>query len=165
MRLRLAQESDAEAIRAIYNHEVINGVRTFDMVPRGASEQAEWMVRHQGSHPALVAVVDEGESEVVVGFGALSPYRDRPAYATTVEDSVYIDHRYRGQGIGRALLEELLELATNHGFHTVIARIVADNEASVLLHERCGFFLVGVEKEVGRKHGRWLDLIELQRML
>ena len=101
----------------------------------------------------------------VLGFGSLSPYRDRPSYATTVENSVYVDAGRRGAGVGRALLEELIVLAAQHGFHTMVARIGGDNEASIGLHLACGFELVGVEREVGRKFGRWLDVSVLQRML
>lgn len=165
MAIRLIEPADATAIKEIYNYEVVHDVRTFDMVPRSDEEQAAWMARHHGSHPAIVAVATVDGHDAVVGFGALSPYRDRPAYATSVEDSVYVDHRHRGQGIGRAILTELISLGRNHGFHTIIARIVADNEASVVLHERCGFEHIGVEREIGRKHGRWLDLVELQLML
>ena len=70
-----------------------------------------------------------------------------------------------GRGIGRRLLEALVGLARDHGFHTVIARIAGGNEASIRLHEACGFTLVGVEREVGRKFGRWIDVVEMQRML
>lgn len=161
MRLRLAASGDAEAIRAIYNREVTGGTATFDVVPRTAAEQLAWLARHQGAHPAVVAV----DGETVLGFGSLSPFRDRHAYATTVEDSVYVDHARRGAGVGRAVLEELLGLAVQHGFHAVIARIVGQNEPSIALHRGCGFELVGTEREVGRKHGRWLDVVELQRLL
>ncbi|MGH9086846.1 MAG: GNAT family N-acetyltransferase [Acidimicrobiales bacterium] len=168
MLLRLARVDDAEAIRDIYNYEVSHGTNTFDLVPRTLEEQRQWVVRHQGAHPAVVAVRDTDDSEerpVVVGFGVLSPYRDRPAYPTTVEDSVYVDRRHRGRRVGQAVLEELLRLAAAQGFHTVVARISGHNEASIRLHERCGFTVVGVEREVGRKHRQWLDVVELQRML
>jgi L-amino acid N-acyltransferase len=161
MLVRLAQVADAEAIRAIYNLEVLESTVTFDLVPRSHDDQRAWLAAHSGAHPAVVAV-DDGE---VVGFGSLSPYKDRPAYSTTVEDSVYVDRECRRRGVGRLILGELLTLATSHGFHAVIARIVGDHEASIALHERCGFTLVGVEKQVGRKFGRWLDVVELQRLL
>jgi L-amino acid N-acyltransferase len=162
MRIRLAAAADAEGIRAIYNHEVTNGTYTFDLVPRTAEEQLAWLARHDGAHPAVVAV---GDDEQVLGFGVLSPFRSRPAYATSVEDSVYVDGEHRGRGVGRAVLEELVRLAGAHGFHTVIARITSENEPSIALHRAGGFELVGVEREVGRKHGRWLDVVELQRMV
>ena len=101
----------------------------------------------------------------IVGFGSLSPFRARPAYATTVEDSVYLREGHLGAGIGRRLLEELIRLAAAHGFHAVIARVTGESEASIGLHAACGFELVGTEREVGRKFGRWLDVVEMQRML
>jgi phosphinothricin acetyltransferase len=107
---------------------------------------------------------DIGE-DIVVGFGSLSPYRSRPAYSTTVEDSVYVRRDRQRQGIGRLLLQELVRLATLHGFHSVIGRIVDGHEASIGLHRLCGFELVGVEREVGRKFGRWLDVVVMQRLL
>jgi phosphinothricin acetyltransferase len=161
MIVRLAQATDAEAIRAIYNLEVTESTVTFDLVPRSPEEQRAWLAAHAGAHPAVVAA-DDGE---VVGFGSLSPYKDRAAYATTVEDSVYVHRDRRGRGVGRLILAELLTLATAHGFHAVVARIVGDHDASIALHTSCGFTMVGVEKEVGRKFGRWLDVVELQRLL
>jgi L-amino acid N-acyltransferase len=161
MEVRLAIPSDAEAIRAIYNVEVTESTNTFDLVPRTVEQQHAWLAEHAGAHPA-VAAVDHGQ---VVGYGSLSPYKERPAYATTVEDSLFVHRDHRGEGVGRRVLEELVRLAGDHGFHAVIARIVGDNAASIRVHEACGFQLVGVEKEVGRKFGRWLDVVELQRLL
>jgi L-amino acid N-acyltransferase YncA len=161
MIVRLARAEDAEAIRGIYNLEVLESTVTFDLVPRSHDDQRAWLAAHSGAHPAIVAV----DNDEVVGFGSLSPYKDRAAYATTVEDSVYVHRDCRGVGVGKLILGELLDLATTHGFHAVIARIVGDHEASIALHERCGFVLVGTENEVGRKFGRWLDVVELQRLL
>jgi L-amino acid N-acyltransferase len=159
--VRLAERRDAEAIRAIYNLEVADSTVTFDLVPRTLDEQVDWINAHSGAHPAVVADED-GE---VVGFGSLSPFKERPAYSPTVEDSVYVRRDRRGQGIGRLLLEDLLRLAVDHGFHTVMARIVGNHEASIALHVACAFELVGTEREVGRKFGHWLDVVEMQRML
>ena len=160
--VRLAERRDAAAIRAIYNVEVAESTVTFDLVPRSLDEQIEWLDEHSGAHPAVVAIDETGE---VVGFGSLSPFHPRPAYRPTVEDSVYVRRDRRGQGVGRLLLEELVRLAVDHGFHSVMARIVGHHEASIALHEACAFELVGTEREVGRKFGRWLDVVELQRML
>lgn len=173
MQIRLAEATDNEALRSIYNSEVLGGLNTFDLVPRTPEEQRAWFNAHQSAHPAIVAVSLPGSAEAnvgargepVLGFGVLSPYRNRPAYSTTAEDSLYVDPRHRGSGVGKELLKELLRIATDHGFHTVVARIVGHNEVSIGLHQKCGFELVGVEREVGRKHGRWLDVVELQRML
>jgi L-amino acid N-acyltransferase len=161
MEVRLAVPGDAEAIRTIYNVEVTESTVTFDLVPRTLEQQLAWLADHAGAHPPIVAM----EGPEIVGFGSLSPYKERPAYATTVEDSLFVARDHRGKGVGRLLLDELLRLAGSHGFHTVIARIVGDNAASIRVHEACGFELVGTEREVGRKFGRWLDVVELQRLL
>lgn len=161
MDVRLSALDDAETIRAIYNAEVARSSTTFDMVLRSAEQQREWLIEHSGAHPGVVAV----DHEAVVGFGCLSPYRARPGYATTVEDSVYVDSGHRGRGVGHAILSELVCLATAHGFHTVMARIADGNPASIALHRGAGFDLVGVELEVGRKFGRWLDVTIMQHLL
>lgn len=156
------QRGDAEALRQIYNAEVAESTVTFDLVPRTLAEQIAWIDEHAGGHPAIAAVGDDGE---IAGFASLSPYRPRPAYATTVEDSVYVRRDLRAHGIGVLLLTELVTLAVDHGFHSIIARIVGGHDASIALHEKCGFEQVGVEHEVGRKFGKWLDVVLMQRML
>jgi phosphinothricin acetyltransferase len=160
--VRLVERRDAEALRAIYNPEVTESTVTFDLVPRTLADQLAWIDEHSGGHPAVVATDDAGD---VVGFASLSPYRPRPAYAPTVEDSVYVRRDRRGRGVGVALLDALVDLAARHGFHSVVGRIVGGHEASIALHTRCGFAQVGVEREVGRKFGRWLDVVLMQRML
>jgi phosphinothricin acetyltransferase len=162
VQLRLARPEDAEATRQIYNAEVTGSSVTFDLVPRSLPEQRSWLEARSG---AMAVVVAEDAAGEVVGFAALSRYRDRPAYSTTVEDSVYVRGDQRGAGVGRLLLAELVEVAATRGFHTVMARIVGGHEASIGLHRSLGFELVGVEKEVGRKFGRWLDVVLMQRML
>jgi L-amino acid N-acyltransferase YncA len=213
VRIRLAELADAEAIRAIYNVEVLGSTNTFDMVPRTKAEQEAWILEHSGVHPAIVAVEDSStdepgdggtgadgsgaggtragglrlirggsggpesdpgsesggqigaNGEIVLGFGSLSSFRERSGYSATAENSVYVDRAQRGKGVGQALLAELLVLASAHGFHSLIARIAGHNETSIGLHRAAGFELVGVEREVGRKHRQWLDVVELQRLL
>jgi phosphinothricin acetyltransferase len=174
MRIRLAEVADAEAIRTIYNVEVLETINTFDMVPRTRGEQEAWIREHSGVYPAVVAIDPGGpgrtgpagaRGEIVLGFGSLSPFRERSGYSATAEGSVYVDRTQRGRGIGRGLLAELLALASAHGFHSVIARIAGHNETSIGLHTAAGFELVGVEREVGRKHRQWLDVVELQKLL
>ena len=158
----MAERGDADATRGIYNREVLETTNTFDMVARTHDEQLAWLDGHTGAYAATVL---EDEAGVVVGFASLSPYRSRPAYAPTVEDSVYVHHEHRGRGYGRLLLEDLLGRARGHGFHSVIARIVGGHEASIGVHARCGFEYAGTEREVGRKRSRWLDVVLMQRML
>ena len=161
MEIRPATIDDAEAIRSIYNAEVTGSVHVFDLVPRTLAEQQAWLADHAGAHPAIVAV-DDG---TVAGFGSLSPFRPRPAYSTSVEDSIYVHADHRGQGVGKQLLTELVRLAGDFGFHAVFGRIVGHNEVSIAVHKACGFEMVGVEKEVGRKFGQWLDVVEMQRLV
>ena len=161
MEVRPATLDDAEAIRTIYNVEVTGSANVFDLRPRSLEEQRAWLEDHAGAHPAIVAV----EGAAVAGFGSLSPFRPRPAYATSVEDSIYVHADYRGRGVGKLLLNELVRLAAGYGFHAVFGRIVGHNEVSIAVHKACGFELVGVEKEVGRKFGRWLDVVEMQRIV
>jgi L-amino acid N-acyltransferase len=160
--VRLAEVGDAAAIRAIYNTEVTTSTSTFDLVPRSLEDQERWLAARSGAFSALVAVDGAG---TVVGFASLSPYKERAAYRTTVEDSVYVDQARHGEGVGRVLLTRLIETARASGFHTVIARIEASGVASRALHARCGFELVGVEREVGRKFNRWLDVAVMQLLL
>ena len=151
--LRLARLDDAESIRQIYNAEVQTSTVTFDIVPRSLDEQRRYLSDRSGAHLVIVAE-DEG---VVVGYGALSPWRSKPAYATSVEDSVYVHRDHQGRGIGRTLLDEMLRVGT--------AQIVGGHEASIRLHVAAGFEIVGTEREVGRKFGRWLDVVLMERLL
>jgi L-amino acid N-acyltransferase YncA len=159
--VRRATEAESEAIRQIYNAEVTGSIVTFDLVPRSTEVQRAWMASHSGAYPVIVAL-DAGE---VLGFASLSPYRPRPGYSTTVEDSVYVAAPHRGTGVGRLLLSSLVDMARAHGFHSVVGRIVGGHSASIALHRACGFELVGVEREIGRKFGRWLDVAIMQCLL
>lgn len=162
MRLRPASPADAAATAEIYNHEVTTSTVTFDLVTRTVEEQAAWLSARSGALEVIVAEVAGGS---VAGFASLSPYRERPAYRTTVEDSVYVHPDHRGRGVGRALLAEIVDVARARGFHSVIGRVVGGHEASIRLHEAVGFERVGIEREVGRKFGRWLDVVVMQLLL
>jgi phosphinothricin acetyltransferase len=172
--VRAAQPADAEAIRTIYNHEVLHTTATFDLVPRSLDDQVQWLAARSGAFSAIVAVDlaeadspdgDDTGEPAVVGFAALSPYRERAAYRTSVEDSVYVRRDRGGEGIGTLLLDSLLDLAESSGFHAVFARIEASGTASRALHARCGFELVGIERETGRKFNRWLDVALMECVL
>ncbi len=162
MQIRPAELSDAPAIMGIYNPVVESSTATFDLVPRTLAQQRDWLSDRSGARVVLVATTESGE---VAGYAATSPYRDRAAYATTVEDSVYVHPDHHGRGVGRLLLDALVGTARAHGFHAMMARIVADHEASIALHAVCGFEVVGHEREVGRKFGRWLDVTLMERLL
>ena len=161
--IRAASAADAEAIAEIYNYEVLHTAATFDIVQRTPASQRDWLAARSGAFAAIVAV--DSATRRVVGFAALSPYKDRAAYATTVEDSIYVHREFHGRGIGTLLLRHLVEVARESGFHSMIARIEASGTASRALHAACGFELVGVEREVGRKFQRWLSVAVMQLLL
>jgi L-amino acid N-acyltransferase len=161
--LRAASVEDAAAIREIYNYEVEHTTATFDLVPRSLEGQREWLTVRSGAFAAVVAI-DAATGELV-GFASLSPYKERAAYRTSVEDSIYVARHAHGRGIGKLLLTHVLDVAEAHGFHAVFGRIEASGAASRRLHESCGFQLVGIERQVGRKFGRWLDVALMQCLL
>src|SRR5271155_4342754 len=172
MRTRLAEVEDAEALMTIWNPEIIELVVSLDLVPKSLEEQRSWILEHRTSYVCLVAINEEDElgeggarGEKILGFASISAFRDKPAYATTVENSVYVHRGARGRGVGERLLRDLIAAAEKSGYHSVIARIVGENAGSIRLHEKCGFALVGTEIEVGRKHGRWLDVVEYQYVM
>ena len=161
--IRLATVDDAPTIRRIYNHEVENHTSTTDLVPRSLGEQRTWLSARSGAFSAVVAA-DDATGEVL-GFASLSAYKERAAYRTTVENSVYVSRDHVGLGLGRLLMTYLIEVARDSGFHAMIGRIEATSDASRGLHEACGFELVGIERQVGRKFNRWLDIAVMQLML
>ena len=159
--IRPAYAADLPAIGEIYNGAVLHSTATFDVEPWTEDEQGRWLQQH--GHPYAVLVADQkGE---VMGWASLGPYRSKAAYRFTAEDSVYVRSDVQGGGIGALLLARLLEVAADNGFHAVIARIVDGNPTSERLHRRLGFRRVGVEREVGRKFERWLDVVVMQKLL
>ena len=161
--IRTATLADAGAMLEIYNREVLETTATFDLVPRTLDQQRDWLSARSGAFAAIVAV--DATTRQVVGFAALSPYKERAAYSTTVENSVYVHRDVGGRGVGKALMLHLVEVARESGFHSIIARIEASGAASRALHASVGFELVGIEREVGRKFRRWLSVAVMQKML
>lgn len=157
--VRRAVAADAARIAAIWNHEIRATLATTDTRARTVAAQRAWLARHPASYPVLVAVVDDA----LAGFAALTPYRPKPAFRHTVEDSVYVDRAWRGRGVARELLGRLVDAAAAAGHHSIVARITAANHASRRLHEALGFRLVGIEREVAFKLGQWLDVAVYQR--
>ena len=165
VRIRRATPADAPAIAGIYNHEVEHETSTFDLVPRTLEDQLDWQNARDGAFGVFVAELAGPEGPEVVGFGALSPYKERAAYRTTVEDSVYVRRDMGRRGIGRVILSHLLDTAADGGFHAVMARITTLSSGSIGLHESLGFRTVGVEREVGRKFNKWLHVCLMQVLL
>ena len=162
--IRPAKTADIPAITRIYAHAVEHGTASFELTPPDATEMARRMRDLMGKgFPYLVAEIDG----VLVGYAYAGPFRSRPAYRLTVENSVYIAPATHRRGIGRALLAALIEAAQANGFRQMIA-VIGDSTkqaASIGLHEAAGFRHVGVLEDVGFKHGRWLDSVLMQRAL
>lgn len=161
--VRPATETDLAAVAAIYAHHVLHGSASFETEPPGTEEMARRRAALLAAgYPYLVA--ERGGA--VLGYAYASAYRPRAAYRDTVENSVYLRPEAIGGGIGSLLLAALIEACEARGYRQMIA-VVGDsaNAASVRLHERHGFRLVGTLRSVGHKHGRWLDTVLLQRML
>ena len=147
---RKADVSDILAITEIYNESILTTTATFDLEPKTIVEQRKWFKAHSVRNPIFVAVIDNN----VIGWSSLSEYSTRCAYADTAELSLYIKSDYRNQGIGKKLMQVILDEGRKVGLHTVISRIASGNEVSVHLHKQFGFEDVGVMKEVGNKFGK-----------
>ena len=151
------------AITAIYGHDVLHGTASFETEPPSLEEMARRHAEVVGHGLPFVVAELEG---LVVGYAYAGPYRPRPAYRFTVEDSVYIRQDRRGKGLGRLLLDAVLRLCEQAGSRQMIA-IIGDSEnaASIRLHANAGFEHVGVLRNVGLKFGRWLDTVIMQKSL
>jgi L-amino acid N-acyltransferase YncA len=161
--IRAARPGDIPGITRIYADAVVHGTASFELEPPAEAE----MVRRQQAlltkgYPYIVAEV----AGVIVGYAYAGPYRDRRAYDWCVEDSIYIAPEFHRQGIGATLLASLVEEAERRGFRQMIA-VIGDSSqaASIAVHAKAGFALIGTLRSVGFKHGRWLDTVLMQRML
>lgn len=159
--IRIAAEGDLPAITDIYNREVTSSTATFDTEPRTLDRQKMWLDEHSDLHPVVVAIM----GSEVTGWGSLSPWSDRLAYARTAEISLYVREGFRGKGIGGALVRDLLLRAERSGLHAILARISEESLASLELFRKSGFVQVGTMKEVGEKFGRLLSVHILQKTL
>jgi L-amino acid N-acyltransferase YncA len=153
--LQAMRSEDWPAVRAIYEAGIVTGDATFDTA---APAWAAWDAAHLADH-RLVARLDGR----VVGWTALAPVSDRRCYAGVAEDSIYVAPEAQGRGVGRALLAAVVASAEQAGIWTVQTGIFPENQASVRLHQACGFRVVGVRERLGRLHGRWRDVLLLER--
>ena len=160
-RTRLATPADAAAIATIYNEGIADRVATFETEPRAAEQVAAQLTDRGDRFPTVVV---EREGRIVAWAGA-GPYRSRPAYAGVAEHSVYVAREVRGTGAGRAALDALCRVYTERGFWKLVSRIFPENAASLALHERCGFRVVGVYRRHGRLEGQWRDCVIVERLL
>ncbi|APV44807.1 phosphinothricin acetyltransferase [Dehalogenimonas formicexedens] len=159
--IRLAKTDDLQAINEIYNHYVLASTCTYQEKTETIEARKKWFEHHA---PETYPVVVAEQAGAVVGWGSLSPYHTRYAYRFTVENSVYIHHEYLRQGIGTAILKDLIDRARKIGYHAIIAAIDGSQASSIDLHRKFGFTEVGHFHEVGFKFGTWLDVVYLEFM-
>ncbi|HEX9819683.1 MAG TPA: arsinothricin resistance N-acetyltransferase ArsN1 family A [Methylomirabilota bacterium] len=158
---RLARPDDAPAIAAIYNEGIADRLATFETEPRTPAQIAAQLADKGERFPTVVV---ERDGRVVAWAGA-GAYRSRPAYAGVAEHSVYVARAARGTGAGRAALEALCRTYAERGFWKIVSRIFPENAASLALHERCGFRVVGVYRRHGQLEGEWKDCVIVERLL
>ncbi|MEA2887864.1 MAG: hypothetical protein QOD11_2224 [Bradyrhizobium sp.] len=161
--IRPATETDLPAITEIYAHAVLHGTATFELIPPDLAEMTRRFTSlTDGGYPYLVAAL-EGR---VVGYAYAGPYRPRPAYRFTVENSIYLAPAIHRRGIGLHLMQRLIADCEARGYRQIIA-VVGDsaNAGSLGVHARCGFAMIGTHPNVGFKFGRWLDIVMMQRAL
>ena len=159
--IRPCRAEDLPAILRIYNDEIETGVATWDEVPWTMAQRESWFAGHDALTPILVA---EAEGEVL-GFAYLTYMSAKSGWRFTREDTIYIDERARGQGLGNLLLAALLEAARAIGVHLVVSSITSSNAASIALHRRHGFEDAGTLRSAGFKFGQWLDTTHMQLVL
>ncbi len=160
--IRPAETKDVKVILDIINHEILHSTVVYDYQEHTYAQQLSWFEKKlQDNMPVIVA---ESE-EKVVGFGTFGIFRPWDAYQFSVEHSIYTHHNSRGMGIGKLIMTELIRLATEKGYHTMIAGVDASNKGSYEFHKKFGFQEIGTFKEVGYKFDKWLDLIFMQLFL
>ena len=152
-----------EAIRAIFNDAIVNTTALYDYEPRSVEVMQAWFaVKEEKKLPVIGVLDDDG---TLMGFGSYGPFRPHAAYQFSIEHSIYVDTRFRGRGLGRRILQRLIEKAREQRYHMMIGVIDAENATSIALHEKMGFAHCGHIKEAGFKFGRWLDLELMQLVL
>lgn len=163
MKIVNAEEKHIPAIRDIYAHHVIHGTGSFETAPPDTQEMLARLEKiHSLGLPWVVAL----QEDKVIGYCYLTRYRERYAYRYTLEDSIYIDPAAQRQGAGNALLRHVIDWAETHGYRQLIAMVGdSNNQGSLKVHQQVGFTEIGTLKDVGFKHGRWLDTVLLQRAL
>ncbi|WP_075980040.1 GNAT family N-acetyltransferase [Bacillus massilinigeriensis] len=159
--IREAIDDDLPEMLEIYNDAIANLTATFDLEKQTLEQRKVWFAEHGGQYPLIVAEED-GQ---IAGYCCLSPYNKKRAYSKTTELSVYLSEKFRGKGIGTALMREIIVRARELGFHTIISLITSGNDGSIKIHENLGFTYVGTIKEVGFKFGKWQDVSYYQLML
>jgi len=159
--VRPATAADADAICRIYNQGIEDRVATLETELRTQAERRQWLANRSPRHPVVVAETN-GE---IVGWGSLNVFNPREAYRFVADFSVYVERTWRGRGVGRVLLEQLIELARAHGFHKMVLSAFPFNADGMALYEKLGFRTVGVYREQGLLDGKWVDTVVMEKLL
>lgn len=165
VQVRPGVETDLKALTDLYNHYVRETPITFDTAVFTPEERRPWLLSHPEDGPYRLKVAADADTQEILGYATSSPYRAKPAYATSVETTIYLAPHAGGRGIGSLLYKALFEALAGEDVHRAYAGIAQPNEASVRLHERFGFRHVGTYHEVGRKFGRWWDVAWYEKPL
>ncbi|HXJ78857.1 MAG TPA: arsinothricin resistance N-acetyltransferase ArsN1 family A [Candidatus Methylomirabilis sp.] len=159
--IRRATEEDAEAVCAIYNQGIEERIATLETELRTPDERRQWLAARGPRHPVIVAEQSGG----VIGWASLNPFNPRRAYDHVADLSVYVERDARGTGVGRRLLDRLVELARELGYHKMVLAAFPFNTAGMTLYERAGFRTVGIYREQGQLDGKWVDVIIMEKLL
>jgi len=163
--MKIAECSDTykSSILDILNEVIIHSTALYDYKPRTLEMMDSWFeAKRKGNYPVIGAFDDNGR---LLGFGSYGAFRNFPAYKYTVEHSIYVDSKTRGQQIGKKLLGEVIRLVENQGYHVLVGGIDAANSVSIRMHEKAGFKRCGRIEQAGFKFGKWLDLCFYQLIL
>ena len=161
--IQCEHQRHAAQILSIFNEAIVNSTALYDYKPRTAEMIRAWFeAKAKGNFPVIGV---QGDGDELMGFASFGSFRAWPAYKYSVEHSVYVDARFRGRGVGRRLLEEIIRAAREQDYHVLIGAIDAANKPSLALHERLGFAHCGTIRQAGFKFGRWLDLSFYQLIL
>ena len=158
--IRRGTIEDLKNITDIYNEAIEKTVATFDTEKKTLDQQRIWFNEHGKNNPIIVAE----QKGIIVGWSALSKYSTRCAYSNTAEISLYVKEKYQGKGLGRKLIDAIIQEGEKTNIHAVLARITEGNEVSVHLHKSVGFENIGTMKEVGNKFGKLLDVHLMQKI-
>ena len=161
--IQCEQNRHAEAILAIFNDAIINSTALYDYKPRTIEMMAAWFDAKTKAKYPIIGI--ENDSGHLMGFGSYGTFRAWPAYKYSVEHSVYVDARFRGRGVGKRVVQEVISAAQRQNYHILVGGIDASNAVSIRLHESLGFSYCGTIRQAGFKFGRWLDLSFYQLIL
>lgn len=161
--VRCSHDRHAPEILAIFNDAILNSTALYDYVARPLSAMETWFREKESGQFPVIGL--EGPDGALLGFATYGTFRVRPAYKYSIEHSVYVHKKHRGQGVGTLLLTQLIDEAIAQQYHTMVGGIDASNTGSIAFHERLGFVHCGTVREAGFKFGRWLDLAFYQRIL